>query len=398
MMKKMAKRKKDEEYRTFQQEEWTEEFTFVKRSNIKRHFGTCYATFASKYPARDSKKKACQELLNRVQASQHFVGSLGKVRNRKQFKDGKFLDVANELFDDFTNKHKIIKQIKDLPLSARTDINAATYYSFVLDESTDVSHLSQFSVKKVSTRGEDLFKSFAKEKNLQMDKLILVCTDGVLFLCENENRSILSFYCICTISWIEHLNQLHVKMQGIGNTVLSLQQAVFAFENKLFIVDIGTGRLLHFEKLREFKDTCTASDPSLNARFREFREHAYLEVEVADLEASDMWVNNFKSLNEDFERQQAELPSKNKWAEMKKLQPEDQLIVKTWNELPVTCHTLQRVSNDILTMSFPHIKNIKNNLRSHLTGERLNVCMKLNLTMYQSDKTIDKTTQHQESH
>lgn len=60
----------------------------------------------------------------------------------------------------------------------------------------------------------------------------------------------------------EHLNQLNVKMQGVGNTVLSLQQAVFAFENKLeiFTVDIERGCLLHFEKLREFKDACMASN------------------------------------------------------------------------------------------------------------------------------------------
>jgi len=31
----------------------------------------------------------------------------------------------------------------------------------------------------------------------------------------------------------EHLNQLNVKMQGIGNTILSLQQAVFAFEKRM---------------------------------------------------------------------------------------------------------------------------------------------------------------------
>ena len=30
------------------------------------------------------------------------------------------LDVANELFNDFPNKDKIIKWIKDMPLSART--------------------------------------------------------------------------------------------------------------------------------------------------------------------------------------------------------------------------------------------------------------------------------------
>ena len=83
----MAKRKKADEYRTFQQE-WTEEFAFVertgsavcqicidkiasmKRSNVKRHFETRHSTFSLKYPAGNSGKKACQELLTRVQAIQ----------------------------------------------------------------------------------------------------------------------------------------------------------------------------------------------------------------------------------------------------------------------------------------------------------------------------------------
>ncbi|XP_029452690.1 general transcription factor II-I repeat domain-containing protein 2A-like [Rhinatrema bivittatum] len=587
----MSKRKKDEEYRTFQQE-WTEEFAFVeragsavclicndkiasmKRSNIKWHFDTRHTTSASKYLAGHSRKKACQELLCRVQASQQqlcvwaqqgnwnsasFAGALAIVRNGKPFTDGEYakifmLDVANELFDDFSDKDKIIKQIKDMPLSARTahdrtilmanqieatqvkDINAAPFFSLALDESTDVSHLSQFSViaryavsdtlreeslavlpMKGTTRGEDLFKSFtelAKEKNLPMDKLISVRTDGapcmvgknrgfVALLREHEKRPILSFHCILhqealcaqmcgeqlgevmslviwvvnfivaralndrqfktlldevgnnypglllhsNVRWLsrgkvlsrfaaclsesrtflemknvehpelantewllkfyylmdmtEHLNQLNVKMQGVGNTVLSLQQAVFAFENKLelFIADIETGRLLHFEKLGEFKDACTASDPtqhldlqqlvgftsnllqSFKVRFGEFRERTHLfkfithphecavdsadlsyipgvsvrdfELQAADLKASDMWVNKFKSLKEDLERlarQQAELTSKHKWGEMKKLQPTDQLIVKTWNALPVTYHTLQIVSIAVLTM------------------------------------------------
>ncbi|XP_031762451.1 general transcription factor II-I repeat domain-containing protein 2-like [Xenopus tropicalis] len=557
----MAKRKKAEVYRTFQQER-TEEFAFVeragsavclicndkiasmKRSNIKRHLDTHHTTFASKYPAGDSRKKACQELLCRVQASQQqlrvwtqqgdwnsasFAGALAIVRNGKPFTDGEYaktfmLDVANELFDDFSDKDKIIKRIKDMPLSARTvrertimmanqimmatqvkDINAALFFSLALDESTDVSHLSQFSViaryavgdtlgeeslvvlpMKGTTRGEDLFKSFtefSKEQNLPMDKLISVCTDGapcmvgknkgfIALLREHEKRPILSFHCILhqealcaqmcgeqlgevmsvvikvvnfivaralndrqfktlldevgnnypglllhsNVRWLsrgkvlsrfaaclseirtflemknverpelantewllkfyylvdmtEHLNQLNGKMQGVGNTVLSLQQAVFAFENKLelFIADIETGRLLHFEKLGEFKDACTASDPAqhldlqqlagftsnllqaFKARFGEFREHTHLfkfityphecavdstdlsyipgvsvrdfELQVADLKASDMWVNKFKSLNEDLERlarQQAELASKHKWGEMKKL-------------------------------------------------------------------------------
>lgn len=62
----------------------------------------------------------------------------------------------------------------------------------------------------------------------------------------------------------------------------------------LFIADIETGRLLHFEKLGVFKDACTASDPaqhldlqqiagftsnfaqSFKARFGEFRERSRL--------------------------------------------------------------------------------------------------------------------------
>uniref|UniRef100_A0A3B3VE12 SPIN-DOC-like zinc-finger domain-containing protein n=1 Tax=Poecilia latipinna TaxID=48699 RepID=A0A3B3VE12_9TELE len=577
--KKMAKRKKDDEYRTFQ-DEWTEEFAFVeragsavclicndkiasmKRSNVKRHFDTRHATFASKYPAGDSRKKACQELLSRVQASQQqlhvwtrqgdynsasFAGSLAIVRNGKPFTDGEYaktlmLDVANELFDDLPNKDKIIKRIQDMPLSARTvhdleetqvkDINAAPFFSLALDESTDVSHLAQFSVIaryaagdtlreeslavlpiKGSTRGEDLFKSFmefACEKNLPMDKLLSVCTDGapcmvgknkgfVALLREHENRPILSFHCILhqealcaqmcdgqlgevmslvirvinfivaralndrqfktlldevgnnyhglllhsNVRWLsrgkvlsrfaaclneirnflemkgiehpelvetewllkfyylvdmtEHLNQLNVKMQGIGNTVLSLQHAVFPFENKLelFIMDLETGRLLHFEKLRQFKDACTAT------RFGEFREHTHLfkfithpnecslntadlsyipdvslrdfEAEVADLKASDMWVNKFKSLNEDLERiarQKADI------------------AVLTMFGSTYSCE-----------QSFSHLKNIKSNLRSRLTDESLNACMKLNLTKYQPDyKAISKSMQHQKSH
>lgn len=42
----------------------------MKRSNIKRHFDTRHATFAAKYPVGDNRKKACQELLSTVQASQ----------------------------------------------------------------------------------------------------------------------------------------------------------------------------------------------------------------------------------------------------------------------------------------------------------------------------------------
>ena len=116
---------------------------------------------------------------------------------------------------------------------------------------------------------------------------------------------------------------------------------------KVFIGHIETRCLLHFERMRQFKDACTANDPaqqcdlqqlacftssllqSFKACFVEFRECTHLfkfithphecavdradlsfipdvsikdfVVELADLKASDMWAIKFKSLDEDLE-------------------------------------------------------------------------------------------------
>ncbi|XP_077971330.1 SCAN domain-containing protein 3-like [Styela clava] len=203
----------------------------MKRSNVKRHFHTCHTSFASKYPEGDIRKGACLELLRQVKASQQqlrawsqkgncnsasFAASLAIVKNGKPFTDGEYakifmLDVANELFEDLSKKDTIIKRIKDVPLSARTvhdraimmaneveeiqlkDINKAELFSLAFDESTDVSHLSQFSViaryvvgdtlreenlavlpLKGTTRGEDLFRSFMEFATEKSCRLIIL--------------------------------------------------------------------------------------------------------------------------------------------------------------------------------------------------------------------------------
>lgn len=146
----------------------------MKQSNGEWNCDTHQATFASKYPARDSRKKACQEILSKVQASQQQLSSLHPtrrgdynftccaealaiVRNRKPFTDGEYakafmLDIAIELSDDFPNKDTIIKPIQDMPLLTRTvydcsitmvnqvqgvqvkDINAGMFLSLVSKE------------------------------------------------------------------------------------------------------------------------------------------------------------------------------------------------------------------------------------------------------------------------
>lgn len=86
----------------------------------------------------------------------------------------------------------------------------------------------------------------------------------------------------------EQLNQLNMKMQDIGNTVLSLQQAVFVFENKLvlFIMDFETGRLLHFEKLSQFTDACTASESIQNF---DLHQQAWLHIQSSTVVRSTLW-------------------------------------------------------------------------------------------------------------
>ena len=78
-----------------------------------------------------------------------------------------------------------------------------------------------------------------------------------------DTEWLLKFYYL--VHMTDHLNQLNVKMQGVGNTILSLQQAVFAFQNKLelFIADIETCRFT-FVKLGELNNTSTSSDPTHN--------------------------------------------------------------------------------------------------------------------------------------
>ena len=80
------------------------------------------------------------------------------------------------------------------------DINTSEDFSLALDESKDVGHIAQLSIMaryaagdslreenlavlpmKGCTQGEDVFKSFmdfVKEKNVPLNKLISVCTDG----------------------------------------------------------------------------------------------------------------------------------------------------------------------------------------------------------------------------
>uniref|UniRef100_A0A3P9I4G7 Uncharacterized protein n=1 Tax=Oryzias latipes TaxID=8090 RepID=A0A3P9I4G7_ORYLA len=378
----------------------------MKQSNIKWHFDTRHATFASKHPARDSRKKACHELLCRVPASQQklcvltqqgdwnsvsIAESLAIMRNEKPFTDEEYTNMP-------PSRHSflLLKPIIPVLWIARSAVGGTL-------REEDFAVL----LRKGTTREEDLFKiftEFARKNDRQTDELISVCADGQfkslldeignncpdLLLHRNvrwlSRRKVLSCFTACLsklfgnekcpelsnterflkfyylVNMAGHLSQLYLKMQGVTNTVLSLQKAVFAFENKLELFHNGYQNCdpvqhLHLQQHSKHASEnlafLSSSPIQTDLRYIPGVSIREFELRAADLKASDIWVKKFESLNEDLEilaRQQAELASKHKWEEMKKRQPARQLIVKTWNALPVTYHTLQLTSIAVLTM------------------------------------------------
>uniref|UniRef100_A0A3Q2VSU5 HAT C-terminal dimerisation domain-containing protein n=1 Tax=Haplochromis burtoni TaxID=8153 RepID=A0A3Q2VSU5_HAPBU len=453
LSKKMAKRKKDEEYRTFQ-------------AGSARHFNTRHTTFASKCPVGDSRKKACQELLCREQASQQqlriwtqqgdwnsasFAGALAIVRNGKPFTDGEYAKtlMLDELFNDFSDKDKIIKRIKDMPLLAtvhdRTimmsnqieatqvkDINAAPFFSLfsVIARYVVSDTLREESLAVLPMKGEDLFKSFTEgfvallplcaqmsgEQLGEVMSLIIWVVNFIVARALNDHQfrtlldkvgnnypglllhsnvcwfsrgKVLSCFAAClseirtflemknvehpelaNSEWLlkfyylvdmtEHLNQLNVKMQGVGNTVLSLQQA---FENKLelFVVHITYHTLQRGPRRGAL---CT------NSVYLQSENNVTINPRVLPDSRVVSPVNS-----------PCALCSRGSWVAQS--QDPDTMFGSTY-----ACE-----------QSFSHLKNIKTNLRSRLTNGSLNACMKLNLTTYQPDyKAISKPMQCQKSH
>lgn len=247
------------------------ESVILKKYNIVRHYTTKHKSFNDTFPPgsliRCEKltffKKSLQQEQNVMsvaisqdtavtRASYEICYILGK--HMKPFTDAEvvkecFLTASNVLFDKFGNKDKIISQIKHMQLSDSTcvrrieaiakhlsdriieDVKNCSFFSLAFDSSTDISATSQCSVyvrycteqnsihedflkfmpMKNQTRGMDyldIISTFMKNNDIDLKKLICVCTDGCPSMTGSEKgfvsllktkynlTNLLTFHCI----------------------------------------------------------------------------------------------------------------------------------------------------------------------------------------------------------
>ncbi|GFU10189.1 uncharacterized protein TNCV_3449711 [Trichonephila clavipes] len=162
-----------------------EKFAHNKKSNLEKHFTRKHASFSTKYPTGDARKKAVEELQNSQESSTSvfknwmqssnninmasFVFSQENAKRGKPYTDGEyikncFINASEELFQDFMNKTDILKRIKELPLSAKTikdrtikmcsnvttqhieDLKLVSALSIAVNESCDINDAAQVSL------------------------------------------------------------------------------------------------------------------------------------------------------------------------------------------------------------------------------------------------------------
>ena len=346
-----SRQKSYEETRLFMPQ-WTEEYFFVlnasnkpvcllcqetlscnKKSNIKRHFDAKHSnSINEKYPPKsDSRNNYIQQLQNKINRQQSMLKkSLTEsecvsfaslkitmliAKSLRPFAEGEFLkqvfiDSSEILFKEFKNKDSILRQIQNLQLSHQSiqrrmialyeDINLQAInilrdcesFSLALDESTDITDISQLCVWFRSTdknfniftnilavkalhgrtQGEDIFKVVSQvisDFSLNMSKCVMIATDGapnmtgkeigVITLLRNSGESLknlLGLHCIihieslCAKMGLSKLNDTILSVSKIINYIRSRALVHRQFKNFLERMDSNYSDLLLYTEVR----------------------------------------------------------------------------------------------------------------------------------------------------
>ncbi|XP_078542371.1 general transcription factor II-I repeat domain-containing protein 2B-like [Lissotriton helveticus] len=247
------------ERRTFQ-EAWEEEYLFVecpkekatcllckekvnvlKRYNLERHYKTRHSEYTANFPLNSKLRSAkvaslkqalpsqqkifhCQMKESEAVTEASFKICYLLAKHKKTFSDAElvkqyFLSAAKILFDNYTNKASLLKEIGALQLSDSTcarrieamgqnvqeqvikAVRESPFFSIAMDESTDIGDVAQLLLwvryldqslhpkeelwcllpLQGHTRGEDVLDSmcnYFKTNDIPLNTLVSITTDG----------------------------------------------------------------------------------------------------------------------------------------------------------------------------------------------------------------------------
>ncbi|CAG9790421.1 unnamed protein product [Diatraea saccharalis] len=136
-----------------------------------------------------------------------------------------------------------------------------------------------------------------------------------------------------------------------------------------------------------------------------------LEMQLIDLKSKSLWSGKFTELKrklEDLEVQKCMYITQQQWTALKEMARVESLIFDAWNSLPDCYSEVKKLAFGVLTIfgstyfceqAFSCMNIIKSKVRSQLTNENLESCLKLKTTSYESDLSkLSKTMQSQRSH
>lgn len=277
-------------------------------------------------------------------------------------------------------------------------------------------------------------------------KRFVMCLEGIKsFLSEKgvnhqeleEDSWLQKFYFMVDLT--SHLNDLNVELQGKGNVAYTMIEEIESFEKKLQVLaeDIEKGSSLYFKHLNKYREDKNVSidtiyfstvlrkiKNSFEERFHEFRANkstlsfvlyplkinvdelnmapfntdaAALQMQLIDIKSKELWSSKFTALVdrlEEYEREKSNLISNHKWTAVKQLPKIERIIFDTWNSLPATYETTKKLAFAILSIfgstysceqTFSSMNQIKSKIRSKLTDDNLQSCLKLKTSSYLAD-------------
>ena len=230
-----------------------------------------------------------------------------------------------------------------------------------------------------------------------------------------------------------HLNELNLRLQGAGQTVLDLFETWKSFVAKLnvYIQDVQSSTFRYFENLQKFSFDDEVNPSVIGGymselriqfrkKFQDFRRfgevflfliipdnHDTLDfslfdwmnvgdfrMQLFDLRSSVLWTSKFAELRQAIETVNRKNRSK--------------LILQFWASLPDTFGDLKDVAKALLSvfrstylyeLIFSHMKFVLSPHRSCLTADNSETCVQLKVTNYKPNvKPLSEEKQGQGSH